>query len=176
MPTIDEQAFRGGIQQASGGAGPSYDHTPGIAEQLGLVPAGRCSRVIDLSNPDPGGGRVAVEGGTASAVIDLANPSPPRRGGRGPDVPWVLTGWRVTGLVRIGHTADFADQDAPIIIREADDVRPGADGTGYVEGRCRTCVAHPHLAVGEDQTIMILEHERGCPEMEGLLRRAGLRS
>jgi hypothetical protein len=108
------------------------------------------------------------------SVIQGGEDEEPRRGGLDPGVPQVLTAWRVTGPVSIGHTADFHDQDAPIIVREGTAIMPGPDGTDYADTRCRGCVAHLHIARGEDETLLVLEHERGCPEMAALLRQAGV--
>jgi hypothetical protein len=126
--------------------------TPGIGEQVEAIDAG-AGKVIDLSN-----GRRAR----------------PRRGGLGPGVPQLLSSWQVTApAMMIGHTRDFADQSEPVIVREADTVRPGPDGFAYAEGRCGDCVARPFLAGGQGQAIMVLEHEPGCPAMAALLRLAG---
>jgi hypothetical protein len=139
-------------------------------------------RIVRIGNPQASGGIAAqiadIEAelaDEAGRTIDLSNGphNRPRRGGRDPGVPRVFTQHQIRGVLRIGHTADFADPLAPIIIREADDVRPELGGMGYADGRCSSCVTHPHLAIGEDQTIMILEHEDGCPELERLLRLAG---
>jgi hypothetical protein len=152
---VTEPAAPSGNAQASA-AGHGY--SPGIAEQMGYVPARLAqagpARVIDLSNSDPG---------------------PPQRGGHDPGVPTVITRHEITGRLLIGHTTDLDDPDAPIIIREAGTVRPGADGTAYADGRCRSCVAHPALAVGDGQAVLIIGHEPGCRAMAKLLRAAGRR-
>ena len=70
------------------------------------------------------------------SVIQGGEHEEPRRDGHDLGVPQVITTWRVTGPVLVGHTADFHDQDAPIIVREADAVTPGPDGTGCAQGRC----------------------------------------
>jgi hypothetical protein len=123
----------------------------------------------------PPGERIVVEGGTAAAVIDLAGSTepPPRRGGHDPFARQVFTRHQASGRLRIGHTADFADPGAPIIVREADDVLPGPDGTGFAEGRCRACIARPFLARGDEQTVLILQHQPGCPVLRQLLALAG---
>jgi hypothetical protein len=95
------------------------------------------------------------------------------RGGMDPLAPQMITKWTVDGPVRVGHTACYADPGAPIVVREADTVLPGADGTGYIEGRCTACITKPVLARGDAGTILILEHEPGCPVMAGLLRETG---
>jgi hypothetical protein len=93
----------------------------------------------------------------------------PRRGGRDPEVPTLLlTHWQVTGLVQIGHTADIEDPDAPIVVHECP-VIPGADGVASVDARCRHCVARLIIARGEDRTLLVLQHEGGCPELARLL-------
>jgi hypothetical protein len=83
--------------------------------------------------------------------------------------------FQATGPLRIGHTRDFGDPAEPIMVREADDVLPGPGGVSYAEGRCPDCVAHPVISRGEHQTLLVLEHEPGCPVMAALLaeRRAG---
>jgi hypothetical protein len=106
------------------------------------------------------------------SVIQGGEHEDPRRGGHDPLAPQVLTRHQVTGRLRIGHTASFDDQSAPIIIREADDVYPGST---YAEGRCRACIARPCLARGEDESILILQHQPDCPDLARLLALAGAR-
>ena len=108
------------------------------------------------------------------SVIQGGEHEEPQRRGLDPEVPQVLTTWQVTGPVRIGHTTDFHDPSAPIVVREADTVLPGPDDAGSAEGRCRRCVAKPFMASGDGQTVLILEHERRCPQMAALLRQAGV--
>jgi hypothetical protein len=109
------------------------------------------------------------------SVIQGGEHEEPRRGGHDPGVPTVFTHHQVTGPVLIGHTTDYSDDDAPIIVREADTVSPVSGGIGYAEGRCTECIAKPVIARGEAKTVLILEHEPGCGVMAGLLREAGMR-
>lgn len=82
------------------------------------------------------------------SVSSGGNHKQPRRGGRDPGVPQVLTYHPVTGPAMAGHTADYSDPDAPIVVREADTVLPGPGGVSAADSRCRSCVATPYLAVG----------------------------
>jgi hypothetical protein len=107
------------------------------------------------------------------SVVQGGEHEEPLRDGHDPGGPQMITTWRVSGPVLVGHTADFHDQDAPIIVREADAVTPGPDGTGCAEGRCPRCIAQAYVARGDDGTLLVLEHEDGCPVMAGLLRQAG---
>jgi hypothetical protein len=91
-------------------------------------------------------------------IIDLASPE-----------PQFLTPFRVTGRLRIGHTWDLADQDEPVVIREADDVRPGARIAG---GRCPGCVAKVTIGNLDDFTLLVLEHQTGCRWFTALLAEA----
>ena len=94
-------------------------------------------------------------------IIDLANPEP--------EPPQFLTALRVTGVLRIGHTWDLADPDEPIVIREADDVRPGAR---VAEGRCPGCTARTTISDAGDFTLLVLEHRRGCRWFRQLMAEA----
>src|SRR5215831_19046528 len=77
----------------------------------------------------PPGGR----SGRSGEVINLSNRRKLRSGGHHPIAPQVLTKVEITGPLAIGHTYDYADPDAPIIVREADIVAPDPGGTGYAE-------------------------------------------
>jgi hypothetical protein len=107
------------------------------------------------------------------SVSSGGNHKQPRCGGLDPEVPQVLTTWQVMGPVLVGHTPDMDDPDAPIVVREGTAILPGADGTGYADGRCGSCVAHMTIARGGDGTLLNIEHQAGCPVMAGLLRMAG---
>lgn len=108
------------------------------------------------------------------SVIQGGEHQEPQRGGLDPAVPQVLTGHRITGPLRVGHTADFHDPAAPIVAPEADTMLPGPDGTGYLAGRCGSCVAHPYLALGDGQNLLVVEHQPGCETMAALLAQAGV--
>jgi hypothetical protein len=132
-----------------------------VAEQPGFI----------MVLPAPPGGR----SGRGGEVISLSNRRRLRSGGHSPAARQVLTAWQVTGPVMIGHTTSYDDPDAPILVREADIMSPRPGSAGYAEGRCTDCIARPVIARGEDQTLLVLEHEPGCPWMAGLLRQAGRR-
>jgi hypothetical protein len=112
------------------------------------------------------------------SVIQGGEHEEPQRGGWDTQARQVLTTWRIISPVLIGHTADFSDQNVPIIVSQPP-VTPGANGMGTAEGRCPSCIAHPVVARGEGQTVLVLvlEHEHGCPELAAIreLLKAGSR-
>jgi hypothetical protein len=105
------------------------------------------------------------------ARVTHGGPHRPDRGGMDPGVPQYATSWEITGFLARGHTSDLEDQDAPILV----DARDTATGDGVMEGRCPSCEASPTLALGRDGSLLILEHERGCPWLDELAQRAGQR-
>jgi hypothetical protein len=98
-------------------------------------------------------------------------PHRPERGGLDPGVPQFGTSGEITGVMARGHTWNLEDQAAPIWV----DPRDTAVSSGVMEGRCPSCVARATIALGRDDSMLILEHERGCPWLDGLLEKAGLR-
>jgi hypothetical protein len=84
-----------------------------------------------------------------------------------------LTPLRVNGSVRVGHTADLADPEAPILVHERPVLIPPG---GELDSRCKGCVASVTVARDGDQVLVILEHKRGCPVMARWLRAAGVAS
>ena len=94
---------------------------------------------------------------------------PPRRGGHDPLAPQMITKWEVTGRVRIGHTADYSDPAEPIIFLQGDDVLPGPDGTAFTDARCPRCIGQTFLALGEAESVLVIQHRPGCREMAALL-------
>jgi hypothetical protein len=113
------------------------------------------------------GQRIPVPGGTASAVIDLAGG--PEYGGRDPRARQILMPLQVRGRLRVGHTLDLRDPDAPIWVEE----QPAARLSGQVADlRCPGCVSK--IDIGEmDGTLVVIEHQPGCRWLRGFLRRAG---
>lgn len=107
------------------------------------------------------------------SVSSGENDEQPWRSGLEPEVPQVLTGWRVNGLVQIGHTASLDDESAPIVVHQSP-LMPSALGVAAVDARCRACVAHLIIARGEDRTLLILQHQRSCRELAHWLRQAGM--
>ena len=124
-----------------------------------------------LVPPAPPGGR----SGRSGEVIELSNRRKLRTGGHHPMAPQVLTKVEITEPLAIGHTTDYSDDDAPIIVREADTIAPDPGGTGYAEGRCTQCIAQPVIARGDTGTLLVLEHKPGCTVMARLLRETGMR-
>jgi hypothetical protein len=114
-------------------------------------------------------GWVEVEGGYARGVIDLASPAEPERGGMDPEAGLVLTEMPVTGRVMTGHTADLDDPAAPILIRETDISGPPASGALYVEGKCPSCITKSAIFRSDGETLLVLQHEPGCPAFRRLL-------
>ena len=134
-------------------------HPAAPAHVTGEVPRDRCGQR----------GRIATKGGTAGAVIDLAAEHP--EGGYDVQAPrrQLMTPVRVSGPVKLAHTADMSDPDAPIFT----DGRPVLTGPGgEVDSRCPACVARVTIARDTSQTVLILEHERGCPELARWLQLA----
>jgi hypothetical protein len=105
------------------------------------------------------------------ARVTHGGPHRPDRGGMDPGVPQFATSWEITGFMLRGHTSDLEDQDAPIWVDPADT----AICSGVMEGRCPSCVARPTIALGRDGSILILEHEDGCPWLDELAQRASQR-
>jgi hypothetical protein len=99
----------------------------------------------------------AVTGEAAGAVINPGS-------GPAPHV-WV---YGTAKPVYRGHTADMADQDAPIAVHE----RPETPGA-LADIRCPACAARLSIAEGSDRVLLILEHKSGCPELARWLRLAG---
>lgn len=108
---------------------------------------------------------LVVQGGTAERVIDLANP-----GGQPTEV---LTPIEVRGRLLVGHTSDRADSDAPILIPEDQIVQRGDSHLAILT--CRTCDARHQLGLLGPDTLALVEHQPGCPEMAQLLARAAAR-
>jgi hypothetical protein len=103
--------------------------------------------------------------------VTHGGPRRPDRGGLDPGVPQFATSWEVTGVMLRGHTRDLDDPQEPIWV----DPRDTAVSSGVMEGRCPSCVASPTIALGRDDSMLILEHERGCPWLDRLAEKAGLR-
>jgi hypothetical protein len=114
-----------------------------------------------LCLPDAGlGDRVAC-------TIDLSAADDP--------VPTVIISkHQVTGPVYLAHTRSFRDQAAPVL-KDPRPLWPGPDGTVAVDARCDTCRgAKAHIAVGEDETLVILQHRQGCRELARLAALTGV--
>jgi hypothetical protein len=94
----------------------------------------------------------------------------PRRGGFDPGVPQHLTPVSITSKeVATGHTWDFDDPGEPILVPDDSIISRPDSSLSYLEGRCPSCVAGTMVARDPERTLVILQHERGCPWMEKLL-------
>ena len=62
----------------------------------------------------------------------------------------------------IGHTRDPDDPDAPLFT-DGRQIPPGA--VSYLDLKCRDCAAHLHVATGAEVTLLVLDHQDGCPAL-----------
>ncbi|MDQ2874515.1 MAG: hypothetical protein M3Y33_06795 [Actinomycetota bacterium] len=104
-------------------------------------------------------------GGTYGSAIDLSAPS---HGGFDPEAPQHLAEVGVTGYVAVGHTADAQDPAAPIYMNPADT----AFSAGVTEGRCVGCITRPFIGRAGAGTMLLLEHQAGCPVLGRLAAKA----
>jgi hypothetical protein len=115
---------------------------------------------------------VEVEGGTAARVLEFANADGPRRGGRDPEVPQLLTQVHARGRLLVGHTWDLGDPDAPIWTDPRDTIWPGQM---FADLRCPGCVSKVHFGqFGPDATMAAIGHERGCRWLTEMLQLSGI--
>jgi len=105
--------------------------------------------------------------GYAASVIDLAEPEP-EMAGKDPRAPLTLGTLLVRGCLRVGHTFDAADDNAPIWLEERP-VLPGSEW--YRDFRCDQCVTKSNIAYQHGATWMILEHTRSCRWLRRIARK-----
>jgi hypothetical protein len=110
----------------------------------------------------------AVLGDREQAVIDLSAAEP-----GGPSTV-IISKHQVVGPVYLAHTRSFHDDSAPIF-KDPRPLWPGPDGTVALDARCERCRgAKAHIAVGEDETVVILQHRPGCRELARLAALMGV--
>ena len=127
--------------------------------------------------PQPGisNGAVLADAAGATNALTVVKEGPPERGGRDPEALQVITKHKISSpVLRIGHTTDYADPGAPVVVCERDDVRPGPDGLAYADVRCSRCIGKTFLALGEHESVLTIQHRPGCRVMAGLLAEAGV--
>lgn len=106
--------------------------------------------------------------GWAARVLDLANPEPePEMSGTDPRAPLTLAVVLVQGSMRIGHTFDAADPDAPIWLEE----RPAPGWIRHPDLRCDECVTKTSAAYQDGQTYVIMQHARSCRWLRRMAKR-----
>jgi hypothetical protein len=105
-------------------------------------------------------------GDRAACVIDLSAADDP--------VPTVIISkHQVTGPVFLAHTSNFADASAPIF-KDPRPLWPSPDGSVAVDAQCKCGGTKVFIAVGEEQTLAILQHRPGCRELARLADLAGV--
>jgi hypothetical protein len=80
-----------------------------------------------------------------------------------------MTAIEVRGRLRVGHTRSLSDPAAPILVDERATAWPGAAAADL---RCPSCAAAVTIARGAAETLAVIEHQRGCPELAALQDRA----